>query len=248
MGLEKRMGKAYCELRHPVETSTTNRTGCEQQHILQRQEGGGHDNNIIWINTTEHDYLDRSRDRPWERIIHEPEDRPWWCFIGRLLDWIFGWMFGWLIPDDNMKQAFKMGMYANGYHFMVYDYRRDEGQMTLIEWDGASHLLYGVASVANFITKELSYVGYQFEADNSQFADAFLGILIDLGELLFGLCYTFLGVIVGTILNPWDTLTNLIAMFGYGVLSIVLGAWNTAADVLSLVTFGYVQLQWPPDS
>ncbi|WP_157035285.1 hypothetical protein [Psychromonas ingrahamii] len=61
----KQVGKGYCSIRHPVEAITSNRTACESQHIIQQQSSGADGNNTIWINTTQHDYLDRSIDQPW---------------------------------------------------------------------------------------------------------------------------------------------------------------------------------------
>ena len=34
--------------------------------------------------------------------------------------------------DDNLKRAYKMAVYANGYHFLVYDFRGD-AEMTMLE-------------------------------------------------------------------------------------------------------------------
>ena len=115
--------------------------------------------------------------------------------------------------------------------------------MTLYEWDGASHVTYMVASLFNFITKELSYLGYQFEAKDPQWTDAVLGVAIDAVEFLVGLGYGFIGIIVGTVFNPWDTATNLFGMIVLSVESIAVGLWNTVADLISLVTFRNVQWQ-----
>ena len=220
---EKELGDLYCQVRHPVEAMTSSLSStCEQQHVIQRQEGGGNYDNIIWINTTEHDYADRSKDKPWAKAIGGL-----WCDCG----------------DDNLKRAYKMGVYANGYHFMVYDYYKKEGQMTLFEWDGASHVTYMVASTFNFITKELSYLGYQFRAGDSQWVDAVLGVAIDIGELYVGFGYGIIGIVVGTIFNPCDTLTNLLGMVVLSVESIAVGLWNTVADLLSLITLGWAQVQ-----
>lgn len=218
---EKGAGELYCKLRHPVETISSSRKACEEQHIIQLQEGGGNDGNIILINALEHDYADRSKDRPWSKARSGL-----WCECG----------------DDNLKRAYKMGIYANGYHFMIYDYR-SEGHMTLFEWDGASHVTYMVASVFNVVTKELSYMGYQFEAKDSQWTDAVLGVAIDVIELVVGLGYGIIGIVVGTIFNPWDTVTNLFGMIVLSVESIAVGLWNTVADLVSLVTVRSVQLQ-----
>lgn len=235
--VEKQLGKRYCELRHPVEAATSDGPACEQQHILIPgletrgvYLGAGEDNNIMWINTVERDYLVRSSYRPWERLI----DRTIW-----IVDEGVYWReddLTWA-ADENMRQAWKMGLYANGYHFMVYDHHRAEGQLTLFEWDGASHALYLVASVFNFVTKELSYLGYQFESNRSQWIDALLGVFIDCGELMVGIFYGLLGMVIGTIYNPWDTITNIPGLL-FMWPAILWGLWNTLADVLSILTLG----------
>ncbi len=225
LGVGDTTGRAYCSIRHPVEALTTNRQStCERQHILQRQSGGGDRVNTIWINTVEHDYVDRiGSNPPWE----VSEEGMWG-------DW----------GDDNLKRAYKMGLYANGYHFMVYDYRGD-GEMTLLEWDGASHVTYMIASLFNFITKELSYIGFQWQrgGGQTQYTDAILGVFVDLAEVVVGIGYGSVGVVVGTLLNPVDTFFNLAGMLVYSLESAAVGLWNTVADVLSLVTLGWVQVQ-----
>ena len=217
LGIGDAAGRAYCAVRHPVEAFTTNRTACERQHILQRQGGGGHSVNTIWINTVEHDYADRSgANPPWE-----VSERGMWG------DW----------GDDNLKRAYKMGVYANGYHFLVYDYRGD-GEVTLIEWDGASHFTYVVASAFNFITKEASYVGFQWRRGDgrAQHVDSILGVFVDFAEVAVGIGYGAIGIVVGTLLNPVDTLFNFAGMLVYSVESVAVGLWNTLVDILSLLT------------
>jgi hypothetical protein len=170
----KFLGKTYCSIRHPVAMLTSdNKKGttstCESQHIIQRQSGGIDKDNTIWISTAEHDYLDRyGKDRPWAK------ERPW-----------FNW------GDDNAERAYMMGTYSRGFHFIVYDHKR-KGLPTLVTWDGASHFIYLVSSVSNFITKEMTYIGYQREEGGfnreTQYIDAVIGIGIDLVEVTIPLC------------------------------------------------------------
>lgn len=218
----KEIGKGYCTIRHPVEAMTSSRTTCESQHIVQQQSGGRDGGNTIWINTLEHDYLDRSVDKPWE------SERPWFNF-----------------GDDNLERAYMMGTYASGYHFLTYDHH-SSGSLTLFTWDGASHFTYMVASVANFITKEMSYLGYQWERggkdQSTQYIDAVIGVLIDFVEVAIGVAYSILGIFVGTLFNPIDTLTNIPGAVTLSLESIAEGIANTGSDLLSLITLGYVQL------
>ena len=102
-----------------------------------------------------------------------------------------------------------------------------------------------VGSAANFLTKELSYIGYQWHqaGDRSQYLDAILGVFIDLGEVAVRLGYGAIGVVVGTFFNPLDTVGNLAGMFVYSAEAIVVGVWNTLADILSMLTLGWAQVQ-----
>jgi hypothetical protein len=220
--LTKYFGKGYCSIRHPVAAFTSNRTTCESQHIIQTQSGGSNNNNTIWISTTLHDYLDRSTDKPWE------SERPWTN-----------------LGDDNLERAYMMGTYANGYHFITYKHHRD-GDLTLFEWDGVSHFVYAVSSVMNFITKEMSYIGYQMDLGSrgreTQYIDAMIGIFINFLEIIFGVIYSILGILVGTIFNPIDTLTNIPGGITLSIETTIEGIANTISDIILIVTLGYVEL------
>ena len=221
--LGKTVGQGYCTVRHPVEAADpVRRTTCESQHVIQRQAGGADEENTIWINGVEHVYLDLSADQPWEK------ERPW---SGALV-------------DQNAERAYMMGVYANGFHFAMYDHH-GEGHATITQWDGVSHLTYGVASAFNFITKELSYLGYQIERNNkgqeTQWVDAILGVFIDLVEVLIGLGYCTVGVVVGTLFNPVDTIVNVPGGILLVVEAVVEGFANTISDLISLFTLGWIE-------
>ena len=133
-----------------------------------------------------------------------------------------------------------MGMYANGYHYQVYDYNGSNTATMLLKWDGASHAVYLVASLFNFAAKSLSYIGYQFKKKNPMYIDAVIGVPIDLVEISIGLGYSLVGMIVGTIWNPIDTVVNLIPAVTLIVESVVKGAVNTFLGLVSVVTLGAV--------
>ncbi|ABM02174.1 hypothetical protein Ping_0308 [Psychromonas ingrahamii 37] len=137
-----------------------------------------------------------------------------------------------------------MGTYANGYHFIIYDHH-GKGDLTLFTWDGVSHLSYMVASVANFVTKEMSYIGYQIDRDGknqeTQYLDAGIGVGIDFIEVLFGIIYGIVGIFVGTILNPMNTLINIPGGVALAIESIIEGVANTGSDVISLVTLRHIE-------
>ena len=222
--LGETVGRGYCEIRHPVESLYPVRNrGCESQHVVQLQEGGTDRHNTIWINAVLHAYLDLSKDRPWER------ERPW----------------AGTFADENAERAYMIGVYANGFHFAVYDHHGN-GHATLTEWDGVSHLIYGVSSVFNFVTKEMTYLGYQIERANegkkTQWIDAVLGVCVDLIEVLIGLGYCAVGVVIGSIFNPVDTIINVPGGILLILEAIVEGIANTISDVVSLVSLGWVEL------
>ena len=184
------VGRSYCVARHPLEAITSDRkTTCESQHIQQRQSGGGNVHNTVWINTLEHDYLDRSADKPWQNA------RAW-------LDW----------GNANLERAYMLGSYANGFHFAVFTHR-GHGKLTWKPWDAISQLVHGVASVLHFVPKEIDYISYQkdrYERGRStQLSDAGLGVLIDLAEVGVGIPYTIVGVALGLLFQPLTSLMNL---------------------------------------
>lgn len=221
--MTKMIGKGYCSLRHPVEAMTSKRTTtCESQHVIQQQSGGGNIENTIWISVSEHDYLDRSVDRPWEK------ERPWFN-----------------IGDANLEKAYMQGVYTRGFHFITYDHLRD-GVPTLWAWDGASHATYAVAATFNVITKELSYLGYQierwFKKKDTQIIDALIGVVINLVELGLGIAYSMLGIIVGTLFNPIDTLLNIPGAVFLSIEAVVEGVANTISDLIAIFTLGTVSL------
>ena len=57
-----------------------------------------------------------------------------------------------------------------------------------------------------------------------------------------GFGYGVIGIVVGTVFNPWGMATNLLGMVVPSVESIAVGLWNTAADLLVLMMLGWAQL------
>ncbi|WP_321784703.1 hypothetical protein [Paraburkholderia sp. J94] len=186
------IGEGYCALRHPIEAVTSNRSACESQHVVQRQSSGVDEENTIWINTTLHDYLDRSKDRPWEK------QRPVMSTFASF----------------ELERAYMIGTYANGYHFFIYDHRND-GYMTLFAWDGVSHAVYAISAIVNLPAKELSYLAYMIKHKlmrdkDTQLTDALIGVAIDIAETSVGVLYSSVGVVTGTVFHPLLTVKNII--------------------------------------
>lgn len=217
----KEIGKGYCAIRHPVETFLSNRASCESQHVIQQQFGGSNNLNTIWINTTLHTYLDRSSCKPWEL------ERPDFTAYG----------------DENIERAYMIGVYANGYHYFIYDHHGD-GTLTLTEWDGATHLLYLITTVINLPQKEIGYIEYQIERykkeQSTQFIDAGIGVVADTIEVFIGAYYSALGIIVGTLFNPIDTLRNIPALVTLTFSGLFNAIWLMLKSLAALLSFGLV--------
>lgn len=215
----KTIGKGYCTIRHPIESISTDHSSCESQHIIQQQSGGTDKANTIWINTNLHSYLDRSVCKPWEK--QRPELKP--------------------LGDDHIEQAYMIGVFANGYNFFVYNHH-GTGTATLMEWDGASHLLYLMSTIINLPQKEVNNFSYQIERyqknQTTQFIDAGFGIFIDLIEIAFGSIYSIVGIILGTVLNPLDTLKNIPSLITLGVSSVFNSVWLLVKGIVAIFTFG----------
>ncbi|WP_248647506.1 hypothetical protein [Wohlfahrtiimonas chitiniclastica] len=209
--IPKSVGKGYCMLRHPVEFIITKRnTSCESQHIIQRIKGGENQLNTIWINTHLHDYLDRSSCKPWKN------QRPMFKLFG----------------SKNLERGYMIGTWANGFHFVTYDHH-GRGKLNLYRWDAVTHLVTGWTSLVNYPQKELNYLLYQLSllgsGRSTQILDAILGIGIDLVELILGLIYSVLGIFIGALMHPFDTLRNLIP----GALLLITGSIQAIRQLLS---------------
>lgn len=215
----KAIGYGYCVTRHPVESAFSERSSCESQHVIQQQSGGNDDTNTIWINTTQHTYLDRSVCKPWEN------DRPSFSPLS----------------DANIERAYMMGTWALGYNYFMYDHHGD-GKTTLTLWDGSTHLLYMVSSIINFPQKEINYIAYQIERfkknQETQITDAALGVFIDLIELSIGVAYSSIGLITGTIFNPLDTIRNSISLITLLLETFFYSIWYFFKGLLALFTIG----------
>jgi hypothetical protein len=216
------IGKGYCQLRHPVESLTSKRVSCESQHIVQQQSGGDDVANTIWINTTLHDYHDRSTCKPWE------EERPAFS----------------LFPTKDMERAYMIGVWANGYYFFVYDYH-GIWTSTLTEWDGAAHILYMITAIVDFPQKEFGYMAYQVEllrkgGDRTQFIDAGIGIFIDAVEVAFGIAYSLVGIVTGTVLHPIETLRDIPSLAILTISASFDAVWFLLKGFAALFSFGYV--------
>lgn len=218
------LGKQYCVLRHPVEAATSTSATCESQHVIQQNAGGGDTLNTIWINAAQHTYLDRSKGKPWEY------ERPYFE-----------------VGDENLERSYMIGTWAMGFNFVIYDHHGN-GRLTLFEWDGATHLLYAWAVIANLPQKEVGYFASQmrqyrlyasgYVRSEAQMADALLGILVDIVEVAIGVIYSLIGIVVGTIMNPIDTILNLFGVVVLLLTTTVEAVLGLAINIWSIVSFG----------
>ncbi|MCX4196524.1 hypothetical protein OMR07_13855 [Methylobacterium organophilum] len=148
------------------------------------------------------------------------------------------------LADLNMERAYMTGVWAQGYHFFIYDHHGD-GQLTLTEWDGATHLLYLISTIANYPQKQVNQIAYQIEryrkGQTTQIIDTAIAIPIDLAEVAIGVFYSIAGMVIGTVLNPIDTLRNIVSLITLGAGSLFNAVWlllKGAVAVATLGTFG----------
>ncbi|WP_374431090.1 hypothetical protein [Ideonella dechloratans] len=216
------VGKVYCTIRHPQEAIASDGVACESQHVIQQQSGGQDDLNTIWISRNQHSYLDRSRCKPWEN------ERP---------------AFPTPLADENIERAYMIGVWAQGYHALIYDHH-GEGELTLFAWDGSSHILYLLASMVNLPQKIINNFSYQIErmrkGQETYFFDASLAVAVDIVEVAFGSIYSAVGVVVGTIFNPWDTVRNIPSLVMLSIEAVVNSVWLFLKGVSAVLSFGFV--------
>lgn len=220
------VGKAWCVVRHPQEyfsqEASSQRATCESQHVIQQQSGGQDELNTIWISANQHSYLDRSTCKPWEN------ERPG---------------FSAPLADENIERAYMMGVWAQGYYFVMYDHHGD-GALTLFEWDGSSHLVYLISSTINLPQKIINNFSYQIErhrkGQSTYFLDASLAVAFDVGEFAVGSIYSAAGMVVGTLFNPWDTIRNIPSLVILSIEATVNGFWLLIKGIAAISSFGFV--------
>ena len=98
-----------------------------------------------------------------------------------------------------------------------------------------SHLAYLNSAIADFITNKINYIGYQLERETkkqTQCFDAISGILINFIDVDFGVLRCLIGIIVRSVFNPIDTITNIISSTIFSIEFIIEGIANTGSDII----------------
>ena len=242
------LGEKYCHITSPMEwlAEEPKAHTCERQHIIPRTWGPDDDRealrcgvdtlNVAWWPTSWHVRTDSwkggapfgSGDKAWL------DSRPW-------LD------FGLGSSEEariNLQRAYMMGTYGLTATLVLNSYdenKSHKSKFLFLEFDGMSNLLYGWAWLVNTPQKILNQFAYISDKgwwwtsiDLLLFA-----FLVWVVEALLLTVATVLGVTIGTLLNPWDTLvaipsglllaleTTVWAVFEYalGILRVIWSRW-----------------------
>ena len=216
-GLFKSIGEGYCTITHPIEMFFPVRhdNTCEDQHLIQQQHEGSNKGNISIVPASSHIATDTwggddvfMQDRVWEKKSHLGSDR-WGMSLG---------------AEDAIEQSYKAGRYQIEYVFLLYSYRNDEWDTTILTWDGVSNLLYTISWWANFPSKYIRKLAYLIDKGRYYLIiDHVIQLPVLLAEGMIGIIYNSIGVVSGTILNPLDTLNAVIGGLWLLIKSVLLG-------------------------
>lgn len=224
------IGKTYCHLTHPVESiAPIRRSACEEQHVIQQQDGGGDYQNVVWWSGSAHTRTDVWNDKPWQ------ESRP---------IFVFGF------TDDNntnLEKAYMMGTYGLTWSLYQHSYHGDgDSSLIITEFDGVSNALYFVSWLINLPQKYINQVAYIADRGHFRLAlDLIPLVFVVLFEIVMGFVTSAVGVVLGTVFNPIDTLLAipsgvalLIESAFSAIAELVAGLWR----ILSAGIFGWIML------
>mgnify|MGYP000712815585 CR=1 FL=1 len=223
----KQLAFGYCNITHPIEMVNTIRHNntCEEQHIIQKQHKGSNWGNISIIPVSSHITTDTwgGKDVYMQRKVWEytsPKD-------------------AWGMSDDAeiaLEQAYKLGRWQLEYVFLLFDYRKNDWSTTLMSWDGASHATYVISWWVNFPSKYLRKTAYLLDKRHYLLLiDHAIQLPVLLIEGIFGVYYSVVGVLIGTIMQPMDTLNAIIGGIYLILKSIVLGILDLFLSIFLLV-------------
>jgi hypothetical protein len=228
--------KIYCEWTHPVELFNPIRydNTCEQQHVFQQQNGGAADSTVYWA-ASHHIYTDSTKSRfdLSEFEVKKPfEDNP---FL------LFGDSSKYSKCDGDscydLVSAYKMGTYGLPYSFWWNQHRGSMGTgrgvkgSTLLttEFDGVSHLLYGYSYLVNIPQKQINQLAYYVNKDRwFLILDWVVGLFVQVLEVGFCLVGSVVGLVVGTIFNPFDTVFSI----PNGIVLLVQTTWVAVSQLV----------------
>jgi hypothetical protein len=173
---------------------------CEEQHIIQQQHGGSNWGNISLIPVSSHITTDTwnghgviMQGKVWETT---PDTDRW----GMTSD-----------SENALEQSYKLGRYQLEYVFLLYNYKSDKWHSTLLNWDGMSHIVYGISWWVNFPSKYIRKASYLMDKGKySLLIDHAIQLPILIVEGTIGGIYSLTGAVVGTIMQPMDTLSAII--------------------------------------
>lgn len=227
-GTVQYIGKTYCEIKHPIQKVTGDHYQsehvCEEQHIKPQSRNGSDYENIVWINKFEHTRTDRIKSKLW--ITERPTKK--------------------YFSDDILINSYMLSREHKGYHFLRYDYSQRGNRdwaISLFKLDGASHAVYTWGSIVNFPAKELEYINFMVHNQSASsfgwWVDFIFGVVVDFFEVFAGFFYGCLGLVVGSLFNPIDTISNIPMGIYYLADTTFFAALDFVVEGFHFVSFGY---------
>ncbi|MCK4841014.1 MAG: hypothetical protein KAT04_03925 [Methylococcales bacterium] len=211
----KRFAFGYCNITHPIEMFNNIRhdNTCEEQHVIQKQYNGSNLGNISIISVSSHIATDS-----WNGNGVMMQGKVWDNAPSK---------DGWGTSEDAEKalaQAYKLGRWQLEYVFLLYDYRTNGWSTTVMNWDGMSHATYVISWWTNLPAKYFRKTAYLLHKERySLLIDHIIQLPVLLLEGCVGVLYSLVGVVIGTVLQPVDTLNAIIGGVYLTIKAIVLG-------------------------
>ncbi|MEQ5802914.1 hypothetical protein [Halomonas sp. H10-9-1] len=224
-------GKLYCGFTHPAElVSPIRRSTCEEQHVIQQQSGGVDEANVVWWSASSHVRTDLWSGQPWQN------NRPWvvFGFTGE--------------AKQNLEKAYMLGTFGKSWSLFQHSYQgRGESSLVLAEFDGMSNALYMYSWFVNLPQKYLNQVAYISDRGYWHLlVDMVIAIVVLGAEGILAIASSFLGMVVGTVLNPIDTVSAIPGGIWLAVEATIAAVAHYVTGIISLATSGIAGLVLTP--
>lgn len=220
---------------NPVESLgrfLTNRpTAAEEQHVLPQKYGVASSDEMVvyWIRSN-HTVSDRAGERP---FLVDPESS--WLRQNPVLSLL---TLGNRTSQRNLDAAYRMGAYGRPYSVLFHSYNKDNSVLVCVKMDGPSMLVYGVSWLINIPQKFLNQVAY-YTRPNSEVGwtpviDIALAPLVLAFEFCFGVVFTAVGVVLGCLTHPIDSVTSLGGMLWYIIPLVLTALWGIVVGIIGI--------------
>lgn len=225
------VGRIYCQVTHPIEwwvksdyiienPRARRVSTCEKQHVIQQQYGGSNDLNTVWWPASHHNRTDNWKERPWQ------SKKPFWLDAGFTGD-----------SSDSLYSAYMMGTWGITYSAFMFDYNGKNSELIAFKFDGVSNALYYISWIVNIPQKFIHQLAYIIDKGHYLLlGDLFIQVFITLIEVIIGLWLSLFGVIVGTVLNPIDTVAAIPGGIVLFFDTLFTAIWNIITGILAIIT------------